>query len=377
MSRFTEQQLKAMGLEEYEPGKYRKKVLLPQDYVSLQNVHIKKPDGTVKPIVYDSPVDGVPIDEQEGYDALEEWMGMFPADDKAESKTPMLDQALERGKEDTTKLYDKIQFVDPKPLSFDGKAHKTYENDEFGQWDGLGKNAPPIKRADESDLDLYFESKRHEYEFDRVLDTFRSYLDSKKIQHSIDEFRKILQININNFSEHIVISNKTRIKPYIKGKKTPALPKKYMGPTYGWDEQDRLVDLATGDLVPSNPTKAGKPRLWRPNGQDIYSDYIQRDARNNYIKKLKEYLMPYFTERERIDDTKLRIELNFFIVENARYKLIDNDNRWIWEKAVGDVMKQTLIPDDNPRIVFSNLKNTYFVPREEDMKMEVIIWAKN
>lgn len=355
MSRFTEEQLKAMGLEEYEPGKYRKKVQLPKDYVFFDKIGIKKQDGTVEPIVYKDPSGGVPIDEQEGYDHLEEWLGMFPADDKPESKTPMLNQALERGQEKA-------------PEMFDGSKYKFFHTDELAM---MGNT-----RMIHPDIESLFKATKGT-DMERVINIFKNILDSRNIQNSINEFRRILKIDINNFSEHIVISNKARVKPYIKGKKTPKLPQKYMGPTYGWDEKNQLIDLATGDLVPSNPTKAGKPRLWRPNGQDIYSDYIQRDARNNYIKKLKEYLMPYFTERERIDDTRLRIELNFFIVENARYKLIDNDNRWIWEKAVGDVMKQTLIPDDNPRIVFSNLKNTYFVPREEDMKMEVIIWAKN
>lgn len=314
MANFTQQQLEAMGLEEYEPGKYRKKI---------EESTYKKALGDFRD-----------FDQAIGEAYLENADHIITV----KRDTLMLDQALERGKEDFQGLIPSIQEK--------GIVIKRDNN--------MLKGLTPD-------------------------DVMRLMQETGSMFFNGDDFKKIFSVTINNFSEHIVISNKTRAKPYIKGKITPKLPLKYsnaIGTLYEWDDQKRLIDMGTGEIVPSNPGKAGQPKLWRPNGQDIYSDYIDRHARNKYMEKLKEYLLPYFTERPKIEETRLRLELLFYVTDREKHNL-DNDNRWIWTKAMMDVLKVTLLPEDDPKIIFSNSWDTYFVSLESDMKMEVIVWAKN
>lgn len=192
--------------------------------------------------------------------------------------------------------------------------------------------------------------------------------------------KQLLSITIPNFTNTIVISNKQQVKPYYKNKKTPKLPLKYsnfIGTDYFWDSRDRLVDKFK-QLVPSNPTKAGTPRIWHINGQDIYNDKINQQARNNYMDKIKLFFLPYFEDREFIQEEDLELRTYIYVLDQRKVvsarKNIDNDNLWILDKATGDVLKGLIIKDDNPYVLPAHYRKTIFVEKEEEQKLIIELW---
>lgn len=184
---------------------------------------------------------------------------------------------------------------------------------------------------------------------------------------------------IPNFTNSIIVANKVRVKPYRKGFKTPALPLKYsnfIGDKYFWNGKGYLINML-GELVPSNANKAGLPRLWQINGQDIFNDTIKYQARNDYMDKLKAYIRPYIEDMAGfIVNDNMMLHLLFFKVDKTLSggKEIDNDNKWIWEKAIGDVMKSCLIKEDDPHILPAHYKRTRFITDESEQRLEIRLY---
>lgn len=188
--------------------------------------------------------------------------------------------------------------------------------------------------------------------------------------------RKVFEISIPNFTNRVLIAHKMQLKPYIKGRATPKLPAKYKTADYDYGADKKLYHVPTGEVVASNPTKVGQPRFWEVNGQHIYNGAISEHARDTYIDKLKDFVRPYIEETPFVNERILQMELRFFVTDRMN-KNIDNDNKWIWEKCLGDVMKKLIIPEDDPKILYSHLKSTYFVEEDYDTRLDIILWAKD
>ena len=78
---------------------------------------------------------------------------------------------------------------------------------------------------------------------------------------------------IPNFTNSIIVANKVRVKPYRKNVKSPKIPLKYsnlIGIEYFWSTKGYLVDVFNNTIV-SNSNKAGLPRVWVVNFQDLYN----------------------------------------------------------------------------------------------------------
>lgn len=181
----------------------------------------------------------------------------------------------------------------------------------------------------------------------------------------------VITIVVDNFSEYIKVADARSVKPIIKGKRK--IPKKYLDETkYGFDMKQRLIELETGKVVPSNPKVAGTPRYWRVNGQDIYNQKVKTFQRNNYVGMLHRYFEKIFTEKfENIRIKKFPLRLSIiFHVKDLEDHNIDNDNKWIWEKVIQDTLVECrILPDDNPRFICENSKKTVLVQNEEDVKL--------
>lgn len=191
---------------------------------------------------------------------------------------------------------------------------------------------------------------------------------------------KLLSVTINNYTNSIVISKKQQIKPYRRGFKTPKLPKYLsdnIGSDYFWDSKGRLIDKFK-NVVPSNKSKAGTPKIWHINGQDIYDDKINKHSRNNYMDKLKAFLLPYFEDREFIQEEDLELRIYIYVLDQRKVvsakKNIDNDNLWILDKATGDVLKGLIIKEDNPYVLPAHYRKTIFVEKEEEQKLIIELW---
>lgn len=190
---------------------------------------------------------------------------------------------------------------------------------------------------------------------------------------------EIVKVTISNFNEYIRIAEKRMVKPFIQNSKKK-LPKKYQTEEFVWNRKGYLVHADTGIIVPSNPVMAGKPRLWRINGQDIYNQKVKHSARASIMQKMHAKFIPYLGELQEINPKlfPLTLRINFFIKdqtkEEGRENNIDNDNRWIYHKVIQDTLvEKKKIPDDNPHIINGNYHKTYFVEDDKDCKVEIIL----
>lgn len=178
------------------------------------------------------------------------------------------------------------------------------------------------------------------------------------------------------FSEEILISKSRRVVPYIKGKSR--VPKKYLNENYIWNKKNQLIDAKTGVVIIANSKTAGKPRYKRVNGQDIYNGNTFRQGRALLAKSIHERFTPYLREIEPLLDVKiypLGLHINFYVWDRAKNN-IDNDNKWIWEKCIQDTLTQLgIIPDDNPYIVWENVKRTILISPEKEEKIVIEIYG--
>lgn len=187
--------------------------------------------------------------------------------------------------------------------------------------------------------------------------------------------KEIFKITIHDFNEYIKISEKRKVKPFFKGKRK--IPKKYQSDNYTWDGKGRLIDKLTNQVVPSNPIVAGQVRYWRINGQDIYNQKISHAGRHSIMSKLHDVFNPYLKGLENITEFPFSLRINFHILDQdkvvGREKNIDNDNRWIFGKAIRDCLRDLgKVPDDDPHYINEDCSKTIFIENKEDIKLEII-----
>lgn len=203
------------------------------------------------------------------------------------------------------------------------------------------------------------------------------------MEHLEDSFipnlRPLFKAVINPFNNAIVISNRMQAKPFIKGKKSPKMPlyvSDKIGTEYNWDAKGKLVDLK-GNIVPANKNKVGQPRIWQCNFQSLYNGSVKEFARNNYMTKMKEYLLPYLEENELIEQADLGLELKFYLEKKGQGKHnIDIDNlSSVWFKACLDAMQGVIIPSDDTSVV-TGLKSSLKFVNESETRLEILLWKR-
>jgi len=179
------------------------------------------------------------------------------------------------------------------------------------------------------------------------------------------------------FSEYVQVSKKRRPVPYIKGR--CRLPKRYQDKTlYDFNAKGYLAVIATGEVLVSNTKTVGTPRIKKVNGQNIYNGNVSRQARASLVKGLHEQFGRYIKDIEPIQDIKhfpLGLHLHFKVHDKGNLNL-DNDNRWIWRKAIQDTMVQEgIIPEDNPYVIWENLERTILISPEKEPSLVIEIWG--
>ena len=197
----------------------------------------------------------------------------------------------------------------------------------------------------------------------------------------IPNLKPLFKTVISPFNNTIVVANSIRAKPYKKGRSTASIPKKYLdhiGTKYLWDEKGVLVDAVTKKIIPSNSGKVGKPRVWNCNMQSLYNGSVKEFARNSYMQKMKEFILPFIGENEMITEKDLILELKFFLEKKSQGKHnIDIDNiSSIWFKAILDAIKGVIILEDDTSIV-TGLKSSVSFVNEEETRLEISIFKRN
>lgn len=151
------------------------------------------------------------------------------------------------------------------------------------------------------------------------------------------------QIAIRDPLTHVPLSSARRAKYYRKGDK---IPKRFKRPRY--DAQGYLLDK-DGNRVQSNKRSAGTPRLWRINGQDLYSGRLQGFARKRAVDYLHDYLSEHIAQT--IDHplpSQYLWGVSLNIYGSYSERPWDVDNQWIWIKCFCDTLvRLNLLPDDS------------------------------
>lgn len=151
------------------------------------------------------------------------------------------------------------------------------------------------------------------------------------------------QITIASPLTHVPLSLSRRPKYYRRGDK---IPKRFTKPRY--DKQGFLLD-SKSQRVQKNKRSAGTPRLWRVNGQDLYSGRLQGFARKRVVAYLHQYLAGHIGS---VITEPLPLAYRWGVALDIHGAYSDRswdvDNQWIWIKCFCDTLvEQQLLPDDN------------------------------
>lgn len=154
----------------------------------------------------------------------------------------------------------------------------------------------------------------------------------------------IRTIEVPFYIRSVKISESRRIKPFIKGQSKP-IPKKYLDRInidYEWKDvkvgkrtETRLFDIDTGELVPSNPKVAGKPRYYRIKGQELYGQSINPHVRSKLSRAIKDMFIEALKDVEPIQKESFPIIIEcelqdmFYDGENRlKNGEIDKNKKW-------------------------------------------------
>ena len=173
----------------------------------------------------------------------------------------------------------------------------------------------------------------------------------------------IQQLHINNFSEYVKVADKVRPTFYKQG--NTRIPKMYNKPHFIYKDK-KLYDSRTETFVHANRNKAGKPRYYKVNGQDLYNGRMHHSTRSKIVHELHEYFAPYVRELPVFTKYPLEIRMEFYIKDEGKNN-IDNDNKWLWQKAFTDTLTlEGRIIDDSPCYVNYHTLRTEIMSKEWD-----------
>lgn len=130
------------------------------------------------------------------------------------------------------------------------------------------------------------------------------------------------------------------------------------------------VDKITGKIL--NPRSAGTPKLWKVNGQALYSGNMHPMTRKKAAGWAHQYLRPYLRKVRRITlnkDEYLRLQLDIYDVKGRENW--DVSNKWPWIKWFEDTLVELRkIPDDCIKYVRDTGRIRYIpVDDEEHRKL--------
>lgn len=160
----------------------------------------------------------------------------------------------------------------------------------------------------------------------------------------------------------------------VKGKKK--IPQSFLNsPKYGFDSKGILIDLATGEPKLANPKKAGNPRYWVVNFQDVWNQNIVKVQRAVIVHKLEDLFRPHIQKFNKV--TKFPVEICTIIYDSKCP--VDISNRGgIYTKIIEDLLvREGIIPNDTIEYVNCSGRIKFIEVDEEDKRMEIRIYESD
>lgn len=164
---------------------------------------------------------------------------------------------------------------------------------------------------------------------------------------------------VPDYIKQVQLSKSRRAKYYKEGDR---IPKKYSNTENYNFVKDCLTEIATGQRVVRNVRTAGKERLKKVQGQDIWRG-INFNLRSKIAKELKKYFYEYFRGIPRVNKYPIGIRIDFYDnVEEGE----DIDNMiYFYRKTIHDALSGNV---DFKKVTFTknNVEVTEMVPDHQN-----------
>ncbi len=195
---------------------------------------------------------------------------------------------------------------------------------------------------------------------------------------------------IPQYLTHIQLSKARRPTYYSKKDQIiGGIPKKYMKDGIEFNSKGRAINAVSKEIIIKNSKSSGTPKLWKINGQDLWSGNLHHSTRSKMNEQLHEFFAGFITDQIQNEQKTLEIKLKnderlhiHYLFRDVIGQDIDNlANIYVKtfqdtlskskDKKYGHIKKVGLIPDDNPRYIKSYMPD--FEEITDHSKRELII----
>lgn len=185
--------------------------------------------------------------------------------------------------------------------------------------------------------------------------------------YQIDEASIIYRKVLDNYMEYVTLSNKRRPTFYRRG---VVIPKKYNNENFVYNKEGILIDKETSTKVIKNVRSAGKPKLKKISGQDIWVG-LPFHLRTKIAREVKNYFIEQLDGLTKIDPKLFPIGVDMTFVKSIDRNNWDIDNlALIYRKVLLDCLKLVVGADDSSE--FIQEIPTRFIPTEDGRRQLII-----
>jgi hypothetical protein len=191
------------------------------------------------------------------------------------------------------------------------------------------------------------------------------------VGYRIEEKDIIYQVSIDDYIEHVVLSNKRRPVYY---KKTDKIPKKYQTNKYHFNKANELICTETNERVLKNIRSVGKPRYKKISGQNIWVG-LNHNLRNKIANEIKKFFYKHLKGLKVIPKSMFPIGVDIKFIKPIGSNNWDLDNlALIYRKVLLDCLKTIIGADDS--VEFIREIPTKFSPSpDENRKLIITIYS--
>lgn len=195
---------------------------------------------------------------------------------------------------------------------------------------------------------------------------------------------------IPQYLTHIQLSKARRPTYYSKKDQIiGGIPKKYMKDGIEFNSKGRAINAVSKEIIIKNSKSSGTPKLWKINGQDLWSGNLHHSTRSKMNEQLHEFFANFIKDQIQNEQKTLEIKLKsderlhiHYLFRDVIGQDIDNLAS-IYVKTFQDTLSKSkdkkydhikkvgLIPDDNPKFIKSYMPD--FEEITDHNKRELII----
>lgn len=195
---------------------------------------------------------------------------------------------------------------------------------------------------------------------------------------------------IPKYLTHIQLSKARRATYYSKKDLAiGGIPKKYLKDGIEFNSKGRAINALSKEIIIKNSRSAGTPKLWKINGQDLWSGNLHHATRSKMNEQLHDFFAGFIEKQIQKEQKTLEINLKknerlhiHYLFRDVIGQDIDNLAA-IYVKTFQDTLSKSkdkkyrhikkvgLIPDDNPKYIKSYMPE--FEEINDHNKRELII----